>query len=115
MAQPRVPTEIKAIDPRNRASPASVAGRQKAPDTSLVGAASDRTSSFSVCTFAVELGPHHGSARRYSPSAAEASGPFSAVHYPHIALTHTLALGAIRKGSAALKTYRNTDTLRPQA
>jgi hypothetical protein len=35
----------------------------KKPRPSLVGAASDRTPSFSVCTFAVELGPHHGTQR----------------------------------------------------
>jgi hypothetical protein len=86
MARPRVPIEIKAIDPHNRTNPASVAGRQKAPATSVVGAASDRTSSFSVCTFAVELGPHHGTARRYSPSAAEQAAPFS------LFIAHTLRL-----------------------
>src|SRR5208337_3017997 len=41
----------------------------KSPGQSLVGAASDRTPSFSVCTFAVELGPHHGTAVRYPCSA----------------------------------------------
>jgi hypothetical protein len=46
----------------------------KKPWPSLVGAASDRTPSFSVCTFAVELGPHHGTQIRYSCSAGEARG-----------------------------------------
>ena len=32
----------------------------KKPRHIAAGAASDRTPSFSVCTYAVELGPHHG-------------------------------------------------------
>ncbi len=50
----------------------SVAGWIKSPGQSLVGAASDRTPCFSVCTFAVELSPHHGTGIRYAGCAAEA-------------------------------------------
>jgi hypothetical protein len=49
-----------ALDPAEFRSLATVAGPIKSPGHSLVGAASDRTPSFSVCAFAVELGPHHG-------------------------------------------------------
>jgi len=48
-----------------RALAGSVAGTIKSPGQSLVGAASDRTPSFSVRTIAVELGPHHGTPIRY--------------------------------------------------
>jgi hypothetical protein len=51
-------------------------GPIKSPGQSLVGAASDRTPSFSVCTLAVELGPHHGAKKGYPSSAAEAMGIF---------------------------------------
>src|SRR5208282_6486667 len=55
------PAEIRSL--------ATVAGPIKSPSQSLVGAASDRTPSFSVCAFAVELGPHHGTRIRYPCSA----------------------------------------------
>jgi hypothetical protein len=43
-----------------------VAGPIKSPGpSSLARAVSDRTPSFSVCAFAVELGPHHGTRTRY--------------------------------------------------
>ncbi len=64
-----------------------MAGPIKSPGQSLVGAASDRTPSISVRAFAVELSPHHGTAIRYSPSAAEASGLFFDAHCPLSALT----------------------------
>jgi len=51
-------------------------GPIKSPGQSLVGAASDRTPSFSVCAIAVELGPHHGTPIRYPCPAAEAIGMF---------------------------------------
>jgi len=51
-------------------------GPIKSPGQSLVGAASDRTPSFSLCAIAVELGPHHGTPIRYPCPAAEAMGMF---------------------------------------
>jgi hypothetical protein len=43
-----------------------VTGPIKSPGpSSLARAVSDRTPSFSVCAFAVELGPHHGTRTRY--------------------------------------------------
>ena len=65
------PRKIHQVGTRSRAT---VAEPIKSPGQSLVGAASDRTPSFSVCNFAVELGPHHGTGIRYSCSAAKASG-----------------------------------------
>src|ERR1700722_5750810 len=47
-----------------------VAGPIKGPGPLPAGAVSDRTPSSSVCAFAVELGPHHGTRIRYPCSAA---------------------------------------------
>src|SRR5271166_3794456 len=67
----RSPTAASARD-ASQASSQSNIGPIKSPGQLLVGAASDRTPSFSVRT--LELGPHHGTPIRYPCSAAESMG-----------------------------------------
>src|SRR5580704_12753956 len=72
----RVQAARIGVHPAGKSNSGRVAGPIKSPGQLLVGAASDRTPSFSVCTIAVELGPHHGTPTRYPCPTGESMGIF---------------------------------------
>ena len=81
---------------RANKKPRSIAGR----------AAVDRTPSFSVCTLAVELGPHHGTRIRYPCSATNTKNDSAASHFHDKHFLFRLQIKESRHGEDHIRSLR---------